>query len=392
MTGDDRMSERTRLLHMGRPPKGSKRPVNPPVVRASTVLYENTTDMRETRRRRAEGERVFAYGTGGTPTTHALEDVVTSLEGGYRTRLVPSGMTAIALAMQAYARPGDHVLITDAVYEPVRRLTKVFFEPFGIAYEYFAADGRDLEGRIRPNTRVVLAEVPGSLAFEMCDLRQIARLTKPRGITLAVDNTWACGYLFKPLQHGADCSILAATKHIVGHADVLLGTVTTTKEAWKPVDDMASAFGYCISPDDAYLALRGVRTMPTRLPVHENNARELCAWLKTRPEVATVFYPPLPEHPGHEIWKRDFTGGCGLFSVEFKAPQDKVDAFVDALELFGLGASWGGYESLVIPTSIAGVRTVTDWSKRGPIVRFHAGLEDPGDLIADLKRAIEKLA
>lgn len=392
MTGDDRTSERTRLVHMGRPPKGAKRPVNPPVVRASTVLYENTADMRETRRRRAAGERAFAYGTGGTPTTHALEDVVTALEGGYRTRLVPSGMTAIALAMQAYARPGDHVLVTDAVYEPVRRLTKVFFEPFGIAYEYFAADGRDLERRIRPNTRVVLAEVPGSLAFEMCDLRQIASLTKPRGITLAVDNTWACGYLFKPLQHGADCSILAATKHIVGHADVLLGTVTTTREAWKPVDDMASAFGYCISPDDAYLALRGVRTMATRLPVHEHNARELCAWLETRSEVATVFYPPLPEHPGHEIWKRDFSGGCGLFSVEFKAGQDKVDAFVDALELFGLGASWGGYESLVIPTNIAAVRTVTDWSKRGPIVRFHAGLEDPRDLIADLERAITKLA
>ncbi len=392
MAGDDETSERTRLVHLGRPAKGARRPVNPPVVRASTVLYENTADLRETRRRRSEGERLFAYGTGGTPTTHALEDVITALEGGYRTRLVPSGMTAIALAMQAYARPGDHVLITDAVYEPVRRLTKVFFEPFGINYEYFAADGSDLEARIKSNTRVVLAEVPGSLAFEMCDLRQISSLTKPRGITLAVDNTWACGYLFKPLQHGADCSILAGTKHIVGHADVLLGTVTTTKEAWKPVDDMAGSFGYCISPDDAYLALRGVRTMATRLPVHEKNAREVCGWLMTRPEVATVFYPPLPGHPGHEIWKRDFTGGCGLFSVEFKAPQDKVDAFIDALELFGIGASWGGYESLVVPTNVPAVRTVTDWSKRGPIVRFHVGLEDPADLVADLKQAMTKLA
>jgi cystathionine beta-lyase len=269
----DKNSERTRLVHLGRPEKKGRRSVNPPVVRASTVLYESTSDLRETRRRRAQGERVFAYGTGGTPTTFALEDVIAELEGGYRTRLAPSGLAAIALAIQAYVRPGDHVLITDAVYEPVRRMTKAFMEPFGIGYEYYAADGSDLEGRIKPNTRLVFAEVPGSLAFEMCDLRKIASLTKPRGITLAVDNTWACGYLYKPLQHGADCSILAATKHIVGHADVLLGTVTTTKDAWDPVNDIAGALGYCISSDDAYLALRGARTMAARLPVHEQTAR-----------------------------------------------------------------------------------------------------------------------
>ena len=392
MTDDKKLSLRTRLVHGSRPAPGQRRPVNPPVVRASTVLYENIGALRETRRLRAAGERQFAYGTGGTPTTHALEDMIADLEGGYRCRLSGSGLAAIAFGLMPFARPGDHVLITDAAYEPVRNFAKGFFAPFGIEFDYYKADGQDFESRIKPNTKLVFAEVPGSLVFEMCDLRKMTAITRPRGIIVAVDNTWGSGIHYQPLALGADVSIMAGTKHIVGHSDVLLGTVTTTKEAWGPVDKFHSICGICIGGDDAYLAMRGARTMAARLPVHQENARILCNWLQARPEISRVYWPALESHPGHDIWKRDFKGACGLFSAEFKAPQAKVDAFVDALKLFGIGASWGGYESLVIPAGVQSTRTVTDWSKHGPIIRFHAGLEDPKDLIADLEQALRHVA
>lgn len=385
------VSARTRIVHGGRPKEGQTRPVNQPVVRASTVLYENMGTFRSLRQRRAAGERVFAYGTGGTPTAFALEDVIADIEGGYRTKLAGSGLLAIALAFQAYLRPGDHVLITDGTYEPVRRLVEVWAKPFGIEHTFFPADGSGIEPLIRPNTRMIYTEVPGSLLFEMQDLPAIVRLARSRGIMVVVDNTWGSGWLYKPLALGADVSIIAGTKHIVGHADVLLGTVTTTEAAWKPLDTMAGAHGVCISPDDAYLALRGVRSMPVRLPVHQATALEVCKWLRSRREVRNVFYPALPSHPGHEIWKRDFSGACGLFSIELNTDQAGADRFIDGLSLFGIGASWGGFESLVVPGNLPAARTVADWRGRGAVVRLHVGLEDPADLIADIEGALRRI-
>jgi cystathionine beta-lyase len=384
---------RTRLVQGSRPPAGSRRPVNPPVVRASTVLYENVAALRETRALRAKRERVFSYGTNGNPTVFALEDLICELEGGYRTRLSPSGLAAIAFGLAPFVRPGKHCLMTEAAYEPVRNFAKTFLEPWGVEVEIYKADGSDIEGRFKSNTTLVYAEVPGTGAFEMLDLPALARLTKARGVTLAVDNTWGSGLLYQPLALGADVSMLAGTKHISGHSDVLLGAVTTTEAAWAPVHDYHAAFGICISGDDAYLALRGARTMAVRLPAHEAAARAICTWAAKRPEVANVLWPAWPSHPGHELWKRDFKGACGLFSLEFQPSltQDKVDRFVDSLRHFQIGASWGGYESLVNLTNIPAVRTITDWSARGAIVRFHAGLEDVGDLIADLEQAMRHL-
>ncbi|MEQ1648102.1 MAG: cystathionine beta-lyase [Hyphomicrobiaceae bacterium] len=388
---DREHSLRTRLVQRSRPAAGQRRVVNPPIMRASTVLYENVAALRATRVERAERQRTFSYGTHGTPTTFALEDMIADLEGGYRTRVSGSGMAAIAFGLMPFVKPGEHFLITESAYEPVRKFVKAFLEPWGVICEVYKADGSDIVGRFRSNTKLVYAEVPGSGAFEMLDLPALARETKKRGITLAVDNTWGSGILYQPLKLGADVSMLAATKHIVGHSDVLLGAVTTTKEAWAPVHDMHDAFGICISGDDAYLALRGVRTMAVRLPVHEATTMQICKWASQRAEVAAVLWPAWPSHPGHEIWKRDFKGACGLFSLEFKAPQAKVDRFIDSLKCFQIGASWGGYESLVNLTNIPGTRVVTDWSKHGPIVRFHAGLEDPVDLIADLEQAMKHL-
>jgi cystathionine beta-lyase len=383
---------RTRLVHGGRPSPAAAGPVNPPVVRASTILYADTATMKDIWRQRESGERLLSYGRRGTDTSFALEDALTDLEGGYRARLLPSGLAAIALVFLAYARPGEHVLIADSVYEPVRRLCKGFLDPFGIRYTFFAADGSDLEAKIDADTRLIYAECPGSLVFEMIDLRRVAAIARARGIILAADNTWGSGWLYNPLALGADVSVLAATKYIVGHADVMLGAVVTNEAAWTKLAAMADTLGHVVSPDDAYLALRGLRTLSVRLPQHERNALTLIHWFQRQVEVRTVFFPALPEHPGHELWKRDFSGACGLFSVEFQhVSKAQVERFIDALELFGLGASWGGFESLVLPENVAATRTVADWSKHGPIVRFHAGLEDTEDLIADLEQGMRAL-
>lgn len=393
MSDDNKPTLRTRLVQKSRPAKGQRRPVNPPLVRASTVLYENVATLREVRAKRPTRERAFSYATNGTPTVFALEDMIADLEGGFRTRVSPSGLAAIAFGMTPFLKPGDHCLITESAYEPTRNFAKTFLEPWGVHVEIYKADGSDIVGRFKPNTKVVYAEVPGTGAFEMLDLPALARETKKRGIKLCVDNTWGSGYLFQPLKHGADVSMIAGTKHIGGHSDVLLGAVTTTEEAWPAVHDYHSAFGICIGGDDAYLALRGIRTMAVRLPVHAETTQKICEWADTRREVANILWPAWHKFPGHELWKRDFKGACGLYAFEFQpgTPQEKVDRFIDALDNFQIGASWGGYESLVMITNIPAMRTVTDWSKRGPIVRFHAGLEDPADLIADLEQAMRHL-
>lgn len=388
------MKPSTRLIHAGKQPAyAGGKPVNPPVVRASTVLFDSIAQQREVRARRGT-ERLFTYGARGNPTNFALEDLVSELEGAYRTRLYPTGLAAIGMALLAYLKPGDHVLLSDSVYEPVRHLAHTFLAPYGIRFTFFAPDGSDVESRIEPATRMVYAECPGSLVYEMCDLPKLAALAKARGLLLAADNTWGSGCQYRPLALGADISIMAATKYLSGHSDVMMGTVATTKEAWQPLAERSDAFGMTVSPDDAYLVLRGARSMGARLAMHEQHALQVAHWLQARAEVAQVFCPALPSHPGHALWLRDCDGTNGLVSFELKAPHDMAAAerLVDALELFGIGASWGGYESLAVLADMAKARSVADWSQRGPVVRLHVGLEDPQDLLADLARGFAALS
>lgn len=377
---------RTRLIHAARTEKGQGgRAVNVPVTRISTVLFDNLAQMRDARARR-DSERVLTYGARGNPTSHALEDLVTELEGGYRTRLYGTGLAAAAQVFLAYLRPGDHVLITDAVYSPVRKLAREFLQPFGIEVSYFAPDGKGLEAQLQANTRLVYAEVPGSLLYELCDLPAIAALCKPRNILLAVDNTWGSGYLYRPLALGADISIMALTKYLGGHSDVMMGSVCTTAAAWPALGRMSDTFGNAVSADDAYLVLRGARTLASRLDVHERGAVEIAQWLQAQPQVKRVFHPALPEHPGHALWRRDFTGSNGLLSFELvNADAAYVERLIDGLQLFGLGASWGGYESLV---TVADTKDRDSAADRGlnPVVRLHIGLEDVAALIEDLQR------
>ena len=379
----------TRLSHMGKSPVfagGSA--VNPPIVRASTVVFENTAHQREMRARR-DSERIFSYGARGTPTSFALEDAVSELEGAYRTRLLPTGLAAIGMALLSYLKPGDHLLITDSAYLPVRHITEQFLRPYGIEYTFFAADGSDAESKMQSNTRMVYAEAPGSLVYEMCDLPALAAMAHARGAMVMVDNTWGSGVQYRPLALGADVSVMAATKYLSGHSDVMMGTVATTQEMWAPLAERCDAFGMTVSPDDAWLVLRGLRTLSARLKMHEQHALQVAHWLTTQPAVKTVFCPALPTDPGHALWTRDCDGTNGLISFELPVGTsgDTVDRLIDGMKLFGLGASWGGYESLVTPAAMTQARTVTDWSARGPIIRLHIGLEDPADLIADLAQA-----
>jgi cystathionine beta-lyase len=377
----------TRLVHTGRGPAGSAVPVNPPVMRASTVLFDSLATYRDMRARR-DHERLLTYGARGTQTAFALEEALVELEGGYRAQLFPSGLAAIAMTFVAYLRSGDHVLVTDAVYGPVRKVCTDHLEPNGIQFDYYAADGSDLERKLKPNTRMIYAECPGSLVYEMIDLPAVVRLAKARDILVAVDNTWGSGWLYNPLALGADISVIAVTKYISGHSDLVMGAVVTTEAAWRPLGQRCDAFGQGASPDDAYLALRGLRTLGARLEMHQRNAVAVVEWLRRRPEIRTVYFPALPTHPGHDIWKRDCSGSNGLVSFEAAdVGAAQVDAMIDSLELFGIGSSWGGYESMVLPADLGLARTVTDWSRHRPIVRLHIGLEDPADLIADLERA-----
>ncbi|MFJ2683384.1 cystathionine beta-lyase [Pseudomonas sp. NPDC087342] len=377
---------RTQLVHSARTEKGNGgRAVNVPVTRLSTVLFDNLAQMRDARSRR-DHERVLSYGARGNPTAFALEDLVSELEGGYRTRLFGTGLAAVAQTFLAYLRPGDHVLITDAVYSPVRRLAREFLQPFGIEVSYFAPDGSDLSAKLQSNTKMVYTEVPGSLLYELCDLPAIAALCKPRGILLAVDNTWGSGYLYRPLTLGADISIMALTKYLCGHSDVVMGSVCTREEVWQPLAAMGDTFGNAVSPDDAYLVLRGARTLATRLDVHERQALEIAHWLQAQPQVKQVFHPALPDHPGHALWQRDFKGSNGLLSFELRdADEAYLERFIDALQLFGLGASWGGYESLVTVAELK-ERESTEDRALNPVLRLHIGLEDVEALIEDLQR------
>lgn len=383
----------TRLMQIGRPQAQAAdplaRPVNPPVMRASTMLFPTVAAWRSARQSR-QSRQVLSYGARGTQTTFALEDALSELEQGYRTQLYPTGLAAATQVLMAFLRPGDHLLVTDAVYEPVRQFCSTWLRSSGVDCEFYCADGLDLAARLRPGqTKMVYAEVPGALLNDMLDLRALAALARGCGAWLAVDNTWASGWLLNPLTLGADISILAATKYISGHSDLMLGAAVCNQRAYPVLAGFAQASGQTASPDDAALALRGLRTLGLRLAQHQQHALALAHWLQRQSAVARVYYPPLPGDPGHALWRRDFSGANGLLALEFhERDPARRDCFVDALRCFGIGSSWGGFESLALPIDPGAVRSVRAWPQRGSFVRLHVGLEAPQDLCQDLAQAI----
>ncbi|GMV63344.1 MAG: cystathionine gamma-synthase [Parvibaculum sp.] len=376
----------TVIVTAGRDPEANFGIVNPPVYHASTVLYPTIEAVK------ARAQPV-TYGRRGTPTTFALQDAIAELEGGYKTALTSSGLSAVTTALLAFLKTGDHLLMVDSVYQPSRHFCDTVLVRYGVNVEYYdPLIGGGIERLIRPETKVIFAESPGSVTFEVQDIPAIAEAAHRSGITVMLDNTWASPLYFKSFEHGVDVSIQAVTKYLCGHSDVMMGSITTTEAAWKNLLDTHGAIGQCVAPDDVYLVLRGIRTLSTRLERHMKSGIALAQWLAKRPEVKRVLHPALPDDPGHKIWERDFTGACGLFSVELEPYSEKaLAAFLDGLELFGMGYSWGGFESLVIPQYPKKMRTATEWNAEGQILRFHVGLEDIGDLVADLEAGFARL-
>ena len=379
----------TRLVTGGRDPFAYHGFVNPPVYHASTVLYPSAEDLIAHRAR-------YQYGRRGTPTSEALEGAIQAIEGPgcAGVALVPSGLSAIATALLAALKSGEHVLVTDSAYRPTRTFCDGVLARLGIETTYYdPLIGTGIAGMFRPNTRAVFVEAPGSQSFEMQDVPAIAAAAHARGLTVLMDNTWATPLYFQTFAKGVDLSIQAGTKYIGGHSDLMLGTISANAPLWPRLKETVTTMGLCVGPDDMYLALRGLRTLGVRLERHRQSALTLARWLRERPEVRRVLHPALEDDPGHAIWRRDFTGSSGLFSIVLEpAGEAAVSAFLDAIELFGMGFSWGGYESLVILFDCTGYRTATRWSPGGPALRFHIGLEDPDDLIADLERGFAAMA
>src|SRR5271170_730069 len=395
MKNDDRPRnylKDTLLTHLGRHPEAHHGTVNPPVYHASTILSAN---MAEWEAKRAPGKRfdVIRYGLLGTPTTFALEEAVAAIEGGYRAMLMSSGLAAVTAPLQACLKHGDHVLMVDSVYGPARNFCNNVLTKCGVETTYYdPLIGEGIAKLMRPNTKVVYCESPGSLTFEIQDIPAIAAVAHRHGAKVLMDNTWGTPYLFRSFEHGVDVSIHAATKYICGHSDVMLGAVIMNEESFLPVRSGMGQIGHSAAPDDVFYALRGMRTLSVRLERHQRSAMEVAKWLQTRPEVSRVLYPALPEDPGHAIWKRDFLGACGLFGVVLKpASKEAVYAMIDSLDLFGIGASWGGFESLIQPMYPQNSRTATKWDAEGPSIRIHIGLEDPQDLMADLAQGLDHL-
>lgn len=384
----------TFLSHGTRSPKEYGGTVNPPVCRASTIVFDNMQDMDERQRALDRDEAgVMWYGRKGTPTTFALQESIARLEGGYRTLLASSGLAACTAALSAFVRAGDHILMSDSVYGPTRHYATTILARYGIATTFYdPAIGAGIESLIRPETRVVYVESPGSQTFEVQDIPAIAECAHRHGARVVMDNTWASPLYFKPFEHGVDVSVQACTKYITGHSDALLGSITTTKETWQEVSSHVYAHGLNAGPDDVYLAQRGLRTLSVRLERHQRNALEVAQWLAAQAAVEQVLYPALPGAPGHEIWRRDFTGASGLMGLALKPCAARhLRNFVDSLELFHLGFSWGGFESMIMPQESMPTREASRWPYAGPLVRLHIGLESPDDLIADLKAGFARL-
>jgi cysteine-S-conjugate beta-lyase len=373
----------TTLVISGRDTEAQKGFVNPPVVHGSTVLYPTADDLHAHR-----GE--FQYGRHGTPTTKALQEALMALEGPQcvGVGLAPSGLSAITTTLLAVLNAGDHLLVCDNVYRPSRNFCNGVLARYGVETTYFdPLIGAGIAGLFKPNTKAVLVEAPGSQSFEMPDIPAIAAAAHARGALVIDDNTWATALYHRSLDQGVDISIQAATKYVGGHSDIMFGTISANARAWPMITEAIRLLGVCAGPDDVFLALRGLRTLAVRLAQHHRSALEIARWLKTRPEVLRVLHPALESDPGHAIWKRDFTGASGLFSIVLKpAPQNAVDALLNAVRLFGMGYSWGGFESLIIPFDCAPYRSATRWAPGGPALRLHIGLENVDDLKADLER------
>jgi cysteine-S-conjugate beta-lyase len=376
----------TTLVTAGRDTKAQKGFVNPPVVHGSTVLYPTAEDLHAHR-----GE--YQYGRRGTPTTKALQEALMALEGPQcaGVGIAPSGLSAITTTLLAVLKAGDHLLVCDNAYRPTRNFCDGLLAGYGVETTYFdPLIGAGVAELFKPNTKAILLEAPGSQSFEMPDIPAIAAVARGRGALVIDDNTWATALFHRSLDQGVDISMQAATKYIGGHSDIMFGTISANAKAWPPIAETIRLLGVCAGPDDVFLALRGLRTLAVRLAQHYRSGLEMARWLATRPEVVRVLHPALESDPGYTIWKRDFTGASGLFSIVLKpAPQKAVDALLDAVTLFGMGFSWGGFESLVIPFDCAPYRSATKWAPGGPTLRLHIGLENVEDLKSDLERGFE---
>lgn len=380
----------TLLAHAGRAPEAYSGMVNTPVFRTSTVIHP-TLESYEAPRDLIR--KPVSYGRHGTPTTFAFEEAVARLEGAHQAVATPNGLSAIVVALLAVIKPGQHLLVADSAYSPARGFCDRRLVPLGVEVEYYdPLIGAGIAALLRDNTGAVFCESPGSLTFEMQDIPAIAAAAHARGVPVLADNTWVTPYFASPFELGIDISIHAGTKYIGGHSDLMIGVITTNERYWKPVRQTVYDYAYSVSPDDCYQALRGLRTLGVRLRQHERNALQVARWLEAQPEVSRVLYPALESDPGHALWKRDYRGASGLFSVVLKSIDDAALArFVDGLQLFGIGSSWGGFESLITVVHAAAYRTATRWQPEGPAVRLHIGLEDPADLIADLRQGLDLL-
>jgi cysteine-S-conjugate beta-lyase len=384
------MKKDTLLARAGRDPAAHQGMVNTPVFRTSTVLFP---DLESYEARDGDDYKSVRYGMHGTPTTFALEEAVAKMEGGYAAVALPSGLAAITASLCAYAKAGSHLLIPDSTYTPTRTFCDRHLKPFGVEIQYYdPLIGAGIDKLLRNNTAAVLCEAPGSLSFEMQDIPAIAEAAHRRGIPVLADTTWGTPYFFRSFEKGVDVSIHAATKYIAGHSDIVMGIIVTNEKHWLTVRHTVAHYGYGVSPEDCYLALRGFRTIGVRLKQQMENALKVARWLQAHKQVRRVLYPALESDPGHALWKRDFSGAASLFSfVLDPATEQQVSAFVNALQLFGIGSSWGGFESLAIVARVERYRTVTKWDPGGPTIRLHIGLEDPDDLIADLERGFAAL-
>ena len=385
------MKKNTLIVQTGRRKDWTHGIVNPPVYHASTVLFDTVADLNNAIRNRATS---LYYGRRGTPTSFALAEALTELEGGAGCSLYPSGLAAVCASILAFVAHGDHILVSDSVYDPTRNFCDQQLKRMGVETTYFdpqIADG--IGSLIKKNTSLIFLESPGSITMEIQDVPAITKIAKKYGVKVILDNTWASPLYFRPLEHGVDVSVQAATKYIVGHSDAMLGAAIANKENYEQLRENSYQLGYCAAPDDVYLALRGLRTLDVRLKQHEKNALTVAHWLQQHECVDHVRHPALADFPGHDIWARDFDGSTGLFSFVLKSGSEKaVTAMLDGMQHFKMGFSWGGYESLILAYhGLKKYRTATNWSAPGPLLRLHIGLEDPEDLIEDLSAGFARL-
>jgi cysteine-S-conjugate beta-lyase len=390
MSGSGKWRPATAVAHLGRNPKQHLGAVNTPVYRASTILFDSVAELESAVAGTYPG---VVYGLHGMPTVTDLQAAFAELEGGYAALAVPSGLAAITLSLLAFLRAGDHVLVTDSVYGPTRRFCENQLKRFGVDVSYYdPLIGEAIGSEFRSNTKVVFTESPGSLSFEVQDIPAIAEVARQRGALVMLDNTWATPLGFPSFARGVDVAVHAGTKYLGGHSDVLIGLITCSEAMFPRMHRLFTDMGVTASGDDCFLALRGLRTLALRLQRHTASALRIAQWLRGQSEVAEVIFPALPGSRGHELWKRDFTGACGLFGIVLKpVAKERIDAMLDGMRLFKMGFSWGGFESLILPTYPGRTRSATRWETQGPCLRLHIGLEDPDDLTEDLAAGLARL-